>query len=132
MIDQTIVIWVNLYRLNQEAIDYMKCQECHNEMIKFKDDHVQGWQCENCGWNILTSNINSEYKPNKYNICIQTLSNNDIDINIIKIFAKIAKVNYLISKKILLNGNYYIENLNEMEIEKLKQANIPFEIINSK
>ncbi len=125
MVVQIIAIWAHLYHLNQEATDFMKCQECQNEMVKFKEGYVQGWLCQNCGWNILTSDID---EPNKYNICIKDVSDDNIDVSVIKTIAQIANVNYLIAKKILTEGNYYIQNLNDTEIEKLKKANIPFEI----
>lgn len=105
----------------------MKCQVCQMEMVKFEQDSVQGWLCQNCGWSILTSKIDNKYnEPHKYSICIQAVSADNIDISIIKTLAQIAKVNYLTSKKILSEGNYIIRNLSESEIEKIKKSKIPF------
>lgn len=104
----------------------MQCQKCKKEMVRKKDNYVQGWQCQNCGWNILTSDIDDI--SNKHNICIKAISNSNIDISAVKTIAKIANVNYLIAKKILLDGDFYIQNVSENEMEKLKKTNIPYEL----
>ena len=107
----------------------MKCHECQMEMERFEQDSVQGWVCQNCGWSILTSKIDSQYnEQSKYNVCIQAVSAGSIDISMLKTIAQIAKVNYLTAKKILVEGNYMIRGLSESEIEKMNSSNIPFEI----
>lgn len=109
----------------------MLCKQCKTNMIYFRKEPVQGWSCPNCGWGMVTSYIDPIYEDTtEYSIYIK--EGIEVDADNIKIIAKIAGVNYLAARKLLLKNNVCILKANAPEVKEvialLEDAKIDFEV----
>ena len=92
---------------------------------------MQGWSCPICGWGILTTYIDEIYQDTtEYSLFIK--KDTSIDIEKIRLVAKIAGVNYIGAKQMLVKGDVCILKAKAVEIKKvineLQVAQILFEI----
>lgn len=109
----------------------MVCENCKTSMNWFSENSVQGWRCSGCGWSVVTTDIDNIYKDmTQYSIYIKKVNNANMEQ--IKIIAKIAGVNYLAAKQMLMENHACIlkDNAPKVKdaIKKLKQRNIPFKV----
>lgn len=96
------------------------------------ENSVQGWKCPSCNWEILTTYIAEMYQDmTYYSIYVKNMVN--IDNNKIKVISKIAGVNYLDARQMLIKGDMCVLKAKAVEIksavEKLQKAGISFEVI---
>lgn len=117
--------------LNHEEIDNMRCEKCNENMNWFLEGSIQGWLCPGCGWNLVTTYIDVIYNDmTEYSVYIKEVT--EIDKEKIKLIAKIAGVNFVIAKQMLIKNNACILKAKAVEvknaIEKLREAKIQFEV----
>lgn len=84
-----------------------KCPEC-NSLIEHRIiNHTQGWYCDNCGWNVVTTYFSPiEKDSNVYKVFIK--EGITVNINQIKVISKLAGINFLSAKKLLGSGTLFI------------------------
>lgn len=109
----------------------MLCEKCKTNMIRIRENSVQGWLCPFCGWEMLTTYIDKIYRDmTEYSICIKGVAN--IDKDKIKVISQIAGVNYIVAKQMLEEEGYCILKAKAIDIKKaiceLENVNIPFEV----
>lgn len=109
----------------------MKCERCSSEMDFFQDNSTQGWDCSECGWSIVTSNIGAIGSDiTIYSIYIHKMD--EINTNHIKLISQLANVNFLEAKKILQLDKSFICKMNAQDTKlaasKLKEVSISYEI----
>lgn len=109
----------------------MECEKCKANMSWFSKDSVRGWSCSSCGWNLVTTNISEIYEDmTEYSIYIK----NVIEVNkeIIKLIARIAEVNFIIARQMLIGNNVCILKAKAPKvkkvIEELEELKIQFEV----
>lgn len=110
----------------------MICEKCKANMNWFSEGSIQGWVCSNCGWNLMTTNIDEIYEDTiEYSIYIKNM--NEINKEKIKSIARIAGVNYIIARKILMESRVCIFKDKapkvKVVIEELDKLKIQFEVI---
>jgi hypothetical protein len=110
----------------------MQCEKCNTEMIRFIEKSVQGVRCPNCGWSIITSYIEKvDIDKTQYSIFILHVTN--INIEKIKLVAKIMDINYLEAKEVLLSDEVKLCEAKAPKIKKiveeLENEKIPYKVI---
>ena len=110
----------------------MICEQCGNKMNYFRKDSTQGWLCPGCGWAIATSYISEiDQDITEYSLFIKNTEN--INKDIIRLISRIAGVNFLTARQLILTGNVCITRGRAAEMketaDKLRTAGIPFEIV---
>lgn len=110
----------------------MICEKCKANMNWFSEGSVQGWMCSNCGWNLMTTNIDEIYEDTvEYSIYIKNI--NEINNEKIKSIARITGVNFIIAKKMLMESHVCIlkDKASKVKnvIQELEKSEIQFEII---
>lgn len=110
----------------------MKCQKCNEHMVNFQHDAVQGCVCPKCGWNIVTTRI-SEINMDGTEYSIHIRATVDINKEKIKLIARIAGVNYVCARQILIKDSVCILKAKAPEVkqarDELEKLNIKYEII---
>lgn len=109
----------------------MRCEKCNENMNWFFEGSIQGWLCSGCGWNLVTTYIDVIYNDTtEYSVYIKEVT--EINKEKIKLIAKIAGVNFVIAKQMLIKNNACILKAKAVEvknaIEKLREAKIQFEV----
>lgn len=107
----------------------MICEKCKANMTQVIENSVQGWVCPICGWGVLTTYIRKNYADiTEYSIYIKAVD--EIDKEKIKLISKIAGVNYLIAREMLLKDNVCIlkDRAPEVKavIDRLEKSDIQF------
>lgn len=110
----------------------MICERCKESMIQINEGTVQGWTCPKCGWNVLTTQISKIYDDmTTYSVYIKKTVETDKEK--IKFIAKIARVNYIRAKQILMKGNACLMKGKAYEVKEvingLSELGIQFEVI---
>ena len=110
----------------------MICEKCNANMKWLKKDSVQGWICSKCGWNFITTNIDDIYEDTKeYSIYIK--NNCEVDIKKIKLISKLAGVNYIKAKKLLVEEKVCIFKSRAIDVKNvlkmLDELNIKYEVV---
>lgn len=110
----------------------MICEKCKTDMNWFSEDSVQGWVCSNCGWNLITTNIDEIYEDiTEYSVYIKNM--NGVNNEKIKSIARIAGVNFIIARKMLMESHACISKGKAPKIKdvirELEKLNIQFEVI---
>jgi len=78
----------------------MVCEKCKKMMKLGSENSTQGWKCDSCGWNIVTTYIDEiEIDETEYKLYIRNKMQSNIKK--VKCIAKIANVNFVVSKKML-------------------------------
>ena len=107
-----------------------KCPNCENELIETIAGSSLNYECKHCGYAYSTTIATGiEWDFNDYIITIE--KNTSVDINQIKTVSKISTLNFIESKKILLNGGTLDKGsaiIVKTKIDKLKEANIKFNV----
>lgn len=98
----------------------------------FSEDSVQGWVCSNCGWNLMTTNIDEIYEDiTEYSIYIKNV--NEVNNEKIKSIARIAGVNFIVAREMLMKSQVCILKDKAPKIkdviEELEKLAIQFEVI---
>lgn len=108
----------------------MGCEKCNENMNWFFEGSIQGWLCPGCGWNLVTTYIDVINDRTEYSVYIKAVT--EINKEKIKLIAKIAGVNFVIAKQMLIKNNACILKAKAVEvknaIEKLREAKIQFEV----
>lgn len=110
----------------------MICENCKANMNWFSENSVQGWVCLNCGWNLMTTNIDEIYEDiTEYSLYIKNV--NKVNNEKIKSIARIAGVNFIIARKMLTESHVCIlkDKAPKVKdaIEELEKLKIQFEVI---
>ncbi len=110
----------------------MVCEKCKAAVNWFSEDFVQGWRCPDCGWSLVTTNIDRIYEDiTEYSIYITNV--NAVNKNMIKTVAGIAGVNFLRARNMLMERHACIfkDKAPKVKIvmEELVQLKIQFEVI---
>ncbi|MDE7340357.1 MAG: hypothetical protein K2N80_07310 [Lachnospiraceae bacterium] len=107
----------------------MVCKKCGEAMNWSIDGSTQGWSCPVCGWGIVTTYID-EIDIDQTEYCIYIKNMTIIGMEIIKIVAKIANVNFMIAKQMLQEKEACILKARAPEIKaaiaKLQESDIDF------
>lgn len=79
----------------------MVCEKCKAAVNWFSEDFVQGWRCPDCGWSLVTTNIDRIYEDiTEYSIYITNV--NAVNDKMIKTVAGIAGVNFVRARNMLM------------------------------
>lgn len=90
----------------------MLCEKCGLEMKYFQDSSTQGWNCEECGWSLVTSSINAiDTDMTIYSIYINSMG--EINNDHLKLIAKLANVSYVEAKMLLQTDKSLLCTSNE-------------------
>lgn len=109
----------------------MVCEKCQSNMKWFSESSVQGWLCTTCGWNVITTNINKIYED-MTEYCVYINSMNEVNLQNIKLISKIAGVNFVVAKQMLVKGRFCVLKAKAPKvketIEELNKLKIQFEV----
>ena len=81
-------------------MDEVICDKCGREMNYKIESSTQGWFCDYCGWNIVTSFI-KPIDEDTETYCIFICNDNEKSIRKIKCIAQISGENYVKAKELL-------------------------------
>ncbi|MDD6276056.1 MAG: hypothetical protein PUB20_04455 [Clostridia bacterium] len=82
----------------------MKCLTCGTDMVCNIDGHCLSWKCPNCGDGIATSYFEPiELDQAEYSIIIEKVEEPVMEQ--IKITSQILNVNYITTRKLLIEGD---------------------------
>ena len=105
-----------------------KCPICGKEMITKIDGSALNYDCPNCGYGEATTIAEGiEWDCQEYSIFIEKMD--DVKIKQIKCVAKNTGLNYIQSKKMLLEGGLYIKDkaiIIKQRLEELKKIKIKY------
>ncbi len=107
-----------------------KCLNCGNNLQKIKVGSSLSFKCPYCGYAFCTTIADGiEWDSKEYTIIID--KNNETTIDKIKTMASISSLNFIESKKILIQGGVIAKDLAiiiKEKIDKLKTSNIKFNV----
>ncbi len=105
-----------------------KCPNCKEILQKTINGSTLTFKCENCGYEFATTIAEGiKWDFNDYTIII--CKNNDVAIDKIKAIASISLLNFIDSKKILIEGGIIAKDratIIKNKIDKLKEAGVEF------
>ncbi len=81
-----------------------KCEKCGSKMVSFKEGRTIGMKCPNCGWGWATT----QFDPIDLDETIYTVKFDAIENPLkeqLKVVSKILNVNFLVTAKLLKEGN---------------------------
>ena len=95
----------------------MICNKCKGKMNWYIENSIQIWKCPSCGCDIVTTYISDiDSDETEYSLYKKTVT--EIDIEKIKLVAKIANVNSIIAKQMIEKNEVCILKEKATEIKK--------------
>lgn len=83
----------------------MKCDKCNGIMKKILNGNVQGWECPDCGWNIITTYIDEMYSDVvEYTVYITVPDK--VDKSVIQFVSKVANISCAQAYKLLKEDKF--------------------------
>lgn len=123
---------LSIYTKFPEITMNQKCQKCNANMYETCNDSIQGWVCPGCGWNVVTTKIDKIYEDTtEYRVYMKHAG--DINHEKIKLVSKIAGVNFVSARQMLMESNVCLlkDKAPKVQkvIQKLRELEISFEVI---
>lgn len=113
-------------------MDEVICDKCGREMVYKKVSSTQGWFCEFCGWNVVTS-FSDPIDEDIEIYEVFNFGNNKKALQEIKCISKITGENFIKCKELLSSNGQLLYKGNaksvKVVLQKLKKNNIRFNVI---